>query len=192
MIRKYEVVYIFDSVLEEAQVNSHLENFHKLLETPDNKEPVTSAEHWGKRTFAYPIDGKEAGYYVVVQFQADSTTLGEFERALKLEPAVLRYLLVINHRQDPEPTEEKDPSQDAEEAESPEPSFRRRMRPGRLVRGPLDYKDDRLLVKFITERGKIIPKRQSGLTAKQQRQLSTAIKRARHLALLPFIRGYRS
>jgi len=54
----------------------------------------------------------------------------------------------------------------------------------------LDYKDERTLSRFITERGKIIPSRLSGMCARHQRQLSRAIKRARHLALLPYIKGY--
>ncbi|MFQ6104673.1 MAG: 30S ribosomal protein S18 [Candidatus Glassbacteria bacterium] len=51
----------------------------------------------------------------------------------------------------------------------------------------IDYKDDKLLFKFLTERGKIVPRRTTGMCAKHQRQLSTAIKRARFLALLPYI-----
>jgi len=51
----------------------------------------------------------------------------------------------------------------------------------------VDYKDVDLLRSFITERGKIIPRRISGTCAKHQRQLTTAIKRARILALLPFV-----
>ncbi len=52
---------------------------------------------------------------------------------------------------------------------------------------PIDYKDVDLLKKFITERGKILPRRLTGLTAKQQRDLTNAVKRARILALLPFV-----
>jgi len=51
----------------------------------------------------------------------------------------------------------------------------------------IDYKDEKLLRKFITEQGKIIPKRITGTSAKYQRQLVTAIKRARHLALIPYV-----
>jgi len=51
----------------------------------------------------------------------------------------------------------------------------------------IDYKEPRLLRQYITERGKIIPRRISGNTAKTQRRLSLAIKRARHLALLPYL-----
>jgi len=51
----------------------------------------------------------------------------------------------------------------------------------------IDFKDFKMLGRFVTERGKIVPRRTSGTCAKHQRQLSTAIKRARHLALLPYI-----
>lgn len=50
----------------------------------------------------------------------------------------------------------------------------------------VDYKDTHLLKNFVTERGKIIPRRVAGNTAKQQRQVCRAIKRARILALMPF------
>jgi small subunit ribosomal protein S18 len=52
---------------------------------------------------------------------------------------------------------------------------------------PIDYKDIDLLKKFITERGKILPRRLTGLTAQQQRDLTNAVKRARIVALLPFV-----
>ncbi len=64
--------------------------------------------------------------------------------------------------------------------------FRRRLSPI-SPKEKIDYKDVELLRKFITERGKILPRRISGLTAKQQRDLTTAIKRARILALLPYV-----
>ncbi len=54
----------------------------------------------------------------------------------------------------------------------------------------IDYKDIRLLRKFMTDRGKITPRRITGATAKQQRLLAHAIKRARILALVPFVREY--
>lgn len=51
----------------------------------------------------------------------------------------------------------------------------------------IDYKDEKRLGRFVTEQGKIIPKRITGTCARHQRQLVQAIKRARHLALLPFV-----
>ena len=51
----------------------------------------------------------------------------------------------------------------------------------------IDYKDIDLLKLFITEQGKILPRRATGVTVQQQRQIAKAIKRARMLALLPFV-----
>ncbi|GAC1649208.1 MAG: 30S ribosomal protein S18 [Gemmatimonadaceae bacterium] len=56
----------------------------------------------------------------------------------------------------------------------------------------IDYKDDRGLGRFITDAGKILPSRLSGVCARHQRQLATAIKRARYLALVPYIRGHQA
>ena len=54
-------------------------------------------------------------------------------------------------------------------------------------RSTIDYKNTKLLIKFISPQGKILPRRATGLTAKQQRAMATAIKRARMSGLLPFV-----
>lgn len=54
----------------------------------------------------------------------------------------------------------------------------------------VNYKDEKTLSRFVTDRGKILPRRLTGVCARHQRQLTTAIKRARYLALLPYIGGY--
>ena len=51
----------------------------------------------------------------------------------------------------------------------------------------IDYKDVRLLGRYISERGKIVPSRITAVSAKKQRELGQAIKRARHLGLLPYL-----
>lgn len=55
----------------------------------------------------------------------------------------------------------------------------------------IDYKDPEQLKRFITDRGKIIPRRISGATASQQREITNSIKRARYLALLPYTVAHR-
>ncbi len=55
---------------------------------------------------------------------------------------------------------------------------------------PVDYKDVELLDRYITDRGKILPRRATGACARHQRQIATAVKRARYLALVPYIKGY--
>ena len=51
----------------------------------------------------------------------------------------------------------------------------------------IDYKDPNFLLKFINEQGKILPRRLTGTSVKYQRKVSKAVKRARHLALLPYV-----
>ena len=51
----------------------------------------------------------------------------------------------------------------------------------------IDYRDVKLLQRFLSERGKIVPSRITAVSAKKQRELARAIKRARHLALLPYV-----
>ena len=69
------------------------------------------------------------------------------------------------------------------------PFFRRRKScPFAAKDAPkIDYKDVRLLQGFVSERGKIVPSRITAVSAKKQRELASAIKRARHLGLLPYI-----
>ena len=69
------------------------------------------------------------------------------------------------------------------------PFFRRRKTcPFSGANAPkIDYKDTKLLSRFISERGKIVPSRITAVSAKKQRELAQAIKRARNLALLPFV-----
>jgi len=62
-----------------------------------------------------------------------------------------------------------------------------RRRPRQLVPDYVDWKDVDYLRRFIPERGKIMPRRISGVTAKDQRRIAKAIKRARTMALLPFV-----
>ncbi len=96
MTRRYEVVFIFDAALDEAAVNERLTRFHALL--GEGVQP--NVNHWGKRTLAFPIRRHETGYYVISQFEADAKVLPEFERAIKLEEGVVRFLTVA---QGPEP-----------------------------------------------------------------------------------------
>jgi small subunit ribosomal protein S6 len=102
MARRYETVYIFDTALEEPAINEKLERFHALL-TKDGKGSITTSSHWGKRSLAFPIKKKETGYYVVTQFETAGDLLPEYERAVKLDESVLRYLVVINEGEPPKP-----------------------------------------------------------------------------------------
>jgi len=214
-MRLYEVVYIMDPALEESAVEAKLAKFHELATAHGGE--VSAVDHWGNRQLAYPIAKQSTGYYVVAQFTAAAEALPEFERLLKLDAEVMRYLLVLNEGEpttgqsiladvpvrarseddDDDDDDEDDRDEAPEEGEDREPTNapaefsgargrRRRMEGPRII--VLNYKDVSSLSHFITEQGKILPKRTTKVSAAFQRGLGTAIKRARYLALLPYMR----
>ena len=101
MTRPYEVVYIFDAALEETAINERLARFHALIQLAGAEAPQVN--HWGKRTLAYPIKKHDTGYYVVAKFDTTGDALPEFERAVKLEEGVLRFLVVVSEGEQPVP-----------------------------------------------------------------------------------------
>lgn len=101
-MRDYEIVYIFDTVLDRSNIDQKLERFNQLA-TGNGGGEILAVEHWGKRQLAYPIKKHDNGYYVVVQFRTDPTNLPEFERAIKLDEQVLRHLLVLSEGELPTP-----------------------------------------------------------------------------------------
>lgn len=95
MSRRYEAVYIFDSTLEDAAIQEKLTRLHGLLGSTEEIQ----LDHWGRRQLAYKIGPRENGYYVVARFHAEPAALPEFERALKLDEGVIRYLITIHEHE---------------------------------------------------------------------------------------------
>src|SRR3989442_1530773 len=95
MPRRYETVYIFDSALEEPAVSEKLEKFHALL-TRDGKGTISNVAHWGKRTRAYRVKKKGAGYRVGAQFESAPALFPEYGRLGKPEGGVLGFVGVVN------------------------------------------------------------------------------------------------
>jgi small subunit ribosomal protein S6 len=91
MPRQYEAVYIFDSTLEDTAIADKITRLHALLHADGD----IKVDHWGRRQLAYTIGPRETGYYVVSRFAAEPPALPEFERALKLDDGVVRYLITL-------------------------------------------------------------------------------------------------
>ena len=95
MSRNYEAVYIFDSTLEDAAINDKISRFHGLLGASEQPE----VNHWGRRQLAYPIGHKENGYYVISRFAVEPVALPEYERALRLDDGLIRYLITVHEHE---------------------------------------------------------------------------------------------
>lgn len=223
-MRIYEIVYIFDPQLDEAAIGAKMDRFHDLVTGTDGAE-VIEVDHWGARQLAYPIGGQQLGYYVVAHVRCAPEALTEFERVLKLDNDLLRFLVVVNEgeptdgasimadrpegisgsRNDEEEEEDDDDDgrsgegddEDDDESESQSdgtpPEFSGGKGRRRRVEGPsielLNYKDVTTLSRFMTEEGKILPKRTTKVTAGFQRKLGRAVKRARFVGLVPYVRN---
>ncbi len=87
---------------------------------------------------------------------------------------------------DMEDSQDRDMSMDDNFGDKMPRRYQRR-RPRYVIPDYVDWKDVEYLRQFIPERGKIMPRRISGISAKDQRRLATAIKRARTMAMLPFV-----
>ena len=92
MTRQYETVYIFDSTLEDPVIAEKLGKFHALL----HAEGEIALNHWGRRQLAYKIGRRDSGYYAVARFLCDPKNLPEYERALRLDESVVRYLVSVH------------------------------------------------------------------------------------------------
>lgn len=119
-MRAYEAVYIFDTALPDEAVEQRLERYAELL-TANGSGEITAVDRWGRRQLAYPIAKKTGGNYVVVQFKAERDALPEFERALKLDEGLLRYLVVLHEGEPAAPmsiaTREPRPEEEEEDEE---------------------------------------------------------------------------
>jgi small subunit ribosomal protein S6 len=93
--RQYEAVYIFDSTLEDAAINDKIARHHALL----NAAEEIKIDHWGRRQLAYKIGRRDTGYYVLARFSCEPPVLPEFERALKLDDGVIRYLITLHEHE---------------------------------------------------------------------------------------------
>ena len=91
-MNKYEVVYIIDPAVEEEARKELIAKFNALI--ADNGGNVDKVEEWGKRRLAYAIDYKTEGYYVLVNFQAESELPKELERNLQISDSIIRYQVI--------------------------------------------------------------------------------------------------
>ncbi len=212
-MRAYEVVYIFHPALAQEEMAARLEKFHQLATRTEGAE-LLAVDHWGARQLAYQVSGQNQGYYVVSQFRGDPADVSEFERILKLDDDLLRYLVVLSEGEptsgmsivaevpetdrrrdddDEDDDEEEEEDQDFGRGAASPPEFSGGRGRRRRIDGPrielLNFKDVGTLSRFITEQGKILPRRTTKVTAQFQRHLGRAVKRARYLALLPYVQN---
>ncbi|MBO6134805.1 MAG: 30S ribosomal protein S6 [Lachnospiraceae bacterium] len=90
---KYELCVVLNSKLEDEARNSEIEKIKAYI-TRFGGTPDEAIEEWGKRRFAYEIDGMNEGYYYFIKFDGATHTPGELENSVRIMENVVRFLIV--------------------------------------------------------------------------------------------------
>ena len=96
-MRKYEIMYILRADLDDAARKDVMDKLAKILTDNGGKVEKTD-ESMGLRELAYPIKDQTKGYYVVLNVSMDNAAINEFNRLVRINPSVLRHLIVVAHK----------------------------------------------------------------------------------------------
>ena len=91
-MRPYEVMAIFEATTEPSVIQGELDRALEVIRT--NGGNPGAIDRWGKRSFAYEVNHKREGYYVLIDFTAEPTTVAELDRMLALADEVVRHKVI--------------------------------------------------------------------------------------------------
>ena len=91
-MNSYELLYILNNELADEAKETIIEKLNAVVTA--NGGTVDSVDKWGTRRLAYPINYKNEGYYVLVNFTAPATLPDELERVMRITDAVVRFMIV--------------------------------------------------------------------------------------------------
>lgn len=91
-MRKYEIMYIVNSSLDEEARQAVIEGLHGIITS--NGGNIVNIDDWGMRTFAYEIKFMQKGYYMVVTFEADNNVISELDRLTRINPNIVRHMII--------------------------------------------------------------------------------------------------
>lgn len=92
MVKQYETVFIVTPVLSEDQMKETVQKYTDLLK--NNGAEIVYENNWGMRKLAYPIKKKTTGFYYLIEFKAEGSTIATLETAYKRDERLLRFLTV--------------------------------------------------------------------------------------------------
>ncbi|MCB0326412.1 MAG: 30S ribosomal protein S18 [Bdellovibrionales bacterium] len=171
MLKNYDTVVIFKTDVTEEYVGKITTKLEKVLKAKPGK--INEKKDWGNKTLAYEIKKEKQGRYVFWNYTQDPSVVEKVEKVLRYEENILRYSTIIQS--------------EAEIKVSRALKADKDKNSNSLV---ITYKEPMTLTKFVSDRGKIVPRRVSGVNAVAQRRISREIKRARQLALMGFVSNF--
>ena len=191
-MNNYETVFIVTPVLSDAQVQEVADKFQGVI--TENGGQIVNKESWGLRKLAYPIQKKTTGFYFLVEFTGEGSLVNTLETQYRRDERVIRFLTFKQDKYAVEYSEKRRAKLSNKQSEirylnpvSVDVKKKKYCRFKKLGIKYVDYKDGEFLKKFLNEQGKILPRRLTGTSQKFQKKVAQAVKRARHLAILPFV-----
>ncbi len=100
MVRKYDTTFIIDGNLPDSERQALIERFSATVKRFGGE--VDQVVRWGLRTLAYPINKRTHGYYVIFYYTAETGVIAQFERELRLNENILRYMTLVYEGKHPE------------------------------------------------------------------------------------------
>jgi ribosomal protein S6/ribosomal protein S18 len=168
--------------------HNEIENVITTVTNDFNAEEfsILHKETWGKRTLSYKILKNKSGYYFAFYINANKSTLESFNRKLRMHQDIMRFLILSTNE-----IPERVPPIAREIVEESSDSQKKQYSVGSNDdledSGWISFKNPVLLVQYISDLYKILPRRFNGLSSTQQRILKREINIARFLAILPFV-----
>jgi ribosomal protein S18/ribosomal protein S6 len=188
MTQNYELYFILNSTLEAESVQTEINVLESFLKEIGGDKITSKIQ--GQKKLAYPIKKLTTGNYVLINFDLELENLRKvinLEKKLNLTESIIRYIIVNQ-------TEYNKQSQKQKIKET-EIESHREFNKGKKNKScfvsylgyrVIDYKDSKFLGQFTSPYSKIFGKDRTGTTSKNQRKVAQAIKRAKHMALIPF------
>ena len=91
-MRKYEVMYVLNASMDDAARQAEMDSIHAIITT--NGGNIVKTDVWGVKEFAYEIENMTKGFYVVTTFEAENAALNEFNRLMRINRNVVRFLTI--------------------------------------------------------------------------------------------------
>ena len=190
MIQNYQLDLILDGKLSEPEIDSNLKEITEFIQENLEVKDV-SIEKEGVKRLAYPIRKNWNGFYASLSFELDlenSRKINKLENKLNLFKNVWRYLIL--NQTDFIKSKEKEKIREDIQIETPKDLNKGKKKKACYINylglKVIDYKDVDLLSEFTSPYAKIFTSKRTGTKSINQRKIKKAIKRARHMALMPF------
>jgi small subunit ribosomal protein S6 len=183
-MRHYEILFLVHPD-QGDQIPTMLERYTGLI--TDAKGQIHRLEEWGRRPLSYTIDKIHKAYYILLNIECDQKVYDDMMTAFRFNDAILRHL-TLRHKTAIKEASSVMSNDNSSTHSTPTimDAYGRSAYPSIKNAKDIDFKNVSLLKKYLTETGKIIPSRITGMCAKLQRRLATSIRRARFTALLPY------